>query len=67
MGSKSGEINSKDWLNALKHTLFVSLATFLVPLTQSGAFDLDQLKQSGITVGATALLTLASRFLQDNS
>ena len=65
-GSAPGTLNTRDWLNTLKHTLFVTLASLLAPLAQGAPFDVQQLKVSATTAGAAAVLTLASRFLQDN-
>lgn len=65
-GSPQGQLDTRDWLNSLKHTLFVALANLLTPLAQGQPLDAAQLKQQAITAGATGLLTLLARWLQDN-
>jgi len=65
-GSARGQLNTRDWMNSLKHTLFVALASLLTPLAQGQLLDAAQLKQQAMTAGATGALTLLARFMQDN-
>lgn len=64
--SPAGELNGRDWLNTLKHVLFVAVASVVAPLAQGAPFDLQQLKVSATTAAATGVLTILSRLMQDN-
>ena len=65
-GSPAGQLNGRDFLNTLKHVVFVTLASLLAPLAQGAPFDLQQFKVSATTAAATGLLTLLARWGQDN-
>lgn len=65
-GSPRGQLNSQDALNSLKHLLLVTVASVLTPLAQGAPLDWAQLKVSSTTALATGLLTLLTRWAQDN-
>jgi len=65
-GSSRGQINTSDLLNSFKHVSLVAAASVLTPLAQGAPLDWKQLQASATTACATGILTLITRWGQDN-